>query len=85
VEQLRTTPSNISPFSAGDIVAYLPYGVGNFRGTVLGTETNVYRSGLLDSVYRLSVNLKGGPVMTARDYRKCARSGPSEAAMEDQR
>jgi len=51
-------------------VVYLPYGVGNFRGTVLGTETNVYRSGLLDSVYRFSVNLKGGPAMTARDYQK---------------
>jgi hypothetical protein len=49
--------------------ASLPYGVGNFHGSVLGTETNVYRSGLLDSNYRLSVNLKGGPVMTVQQYR----------------
>jgi hypothetical protein len=49
-------------------VVFLPYGVGNFRGTVLGSETNVYRSGLLDSVYRFSVNLKGGPAMTVREY-----------------
>jgi len=52
----------------GNFVVSLPYGVGNFRGTVLGTETNVYRSGLLDSVYRFSVNLKGGPSMTVQEY-----------------
>jgi hypothetical protein len=51
------------------IVVSLPYGVGKFRGTALGTETNVYRSGLLDSVYRFSVNLKGGPAMTVQEYR----------------
>ena len=51
-----------------NFVVYLPYGVGNFRGKVLGTQTNVYRSGLLDSVYRFSVNLKGGPAMTVKDY-----------------
>jgi Putative MetA-pathway of phenol degradation len=51
-----------------NFVAYLPYGVANFHGTVLGTETNVYRSGLLDSVYRISVNLKGGPAMTVPQY-----------------
>jgi len=50
------------------VVVSLPYGVGNFRGKVLGTETNVYRSGLLDSVYRFSVNLKGGPAMTVQEY-----------------
>lgn len=51
------------------VVVSLPYGVANFRGTVLGAETNVHRSGLLDSVYRLSVNLKGGPAMTVQEYR----------------
>lgn len=48
----------------------LPYGVGNFNGTVLGSETNVYRSGLFDSVFRFSVNLKGGPAMEPREYIK---------------
>jgi hypothetical protein len=48
----------------------VPYGLGNFRGTVLGTETNVYRSGLLDSVYRFSINLRGGPAMNVQDFRK---------------
>lgn len=51
-----------------NFVASLPYGIGSFRGTVLDTETNVYRSGLLDSVYRFSVNLKGGPAMSADQY-----------------
>jgi len=49
-------------------VATLPYGVGNFHGSVLGSETNVYRSGLLDSAYRFSVNLKGGPAMALPEF-----------------
>src|ERR1700757_5291310 len=49
--------------------ASLPYGVGNFHGTVVGAETNAYRSGMLDSSYRLSVNLKGGPAMDLREFR----------------
>jgi len=53
---------------SANIAASLPYGVGNFHGSVLGAETNVYRSGLLDSVYRFSVNLKGGPAMTVKEY-----------------
>lgn len=53
--------------SANFVVA-LPYGVANFHGSVLGSETNVYRSGLWDSVWRLSVNLKGGPAMEPREF-----------------
>jgi hypothetical protein len=52
------------------VLASLPYGVGNFRGAVLATETNVYRSGLLDSVYRVSINLKGGPAMSVQEFTK---------------
>ena len=48
----------------------LPYGIGNFKGTVVGAETKAYRSGMLDSSYRLSVNLKGGPAMDVRDFLK---------------
>jgi hypothetical protein len=55
---------------SANITATLPYGVANFRGHVLGTETNVYRSGLLDSVYRFSFNLLGGPAMAPADFRK---------------
>src|SRR5271169_3554653 len=44
---------------SANVVASLPYGIGKFQGTALGAEQHLYRSGLLDSVYRLSVNLKG--------------------------
>jgi len=48
----------------------LPYGIGNFRGTVAGAETKAYRSGTLDSSYRVSINLKGGPAMDLQEFRK---------------
>lgn len=51
------------------ITASLPYGNGNFRGSVLSKETNVYRSGLFDSSYRFSVNLVGGPAMNVSEFR----------------
>jgi hypothetical protein len=51
-------------------LASLPYANGNFQGTVAGAGENLYRSGLLDSVYRLSVNLKGGPALPAREFSK---------------
>ena len=51
-----------------NFTAVLPYGVGNFSGTVVGAEAHAYRSGLLDSSYRLSVNLKGGPAMDLKEY-----------------
>jgi hypothetical protein len=54
---------------SSNFTASLPYGVGNFRGNVLGSETNAYRSGLFDSVYRVAVNLKGGPAMTLSEFR----------------
>jgi hypothetical protein len=48
----------------------LPYGEGNYHGTVNTVEDNVYRSGLLDSFYRFSVNLKGGPAMPVEAFGK---------------
>jgi hypothetical protein len=51
---------------SANVTASLPYAVGNFRGTVMGAEKQLYRSGLLDSAFRLSVNLKGGPAMPAQ-------------------
>src|SRR5882672_2267061 len=50
--------------------ASLPYGVGNFRGTVTDAEAHAYRSGMLDSSFRFSVNLKGGAAMDQRDFVK---------------
>jgi hypothetical protein len=50
--------------------ASLPYGLGNYHGTINTVEDNVYRSGLLDSFYRFSVNLKGGPAMPVEEFAK---------------
>ena len=55
---------------SANFTASLPYGVGNFKGTVNDIETNVYRSGLFDSQYRFAVNLKGGPAMDIRKFAK---------------
>jgi hypothetical protein len=55
---------------SANFLASVPYGVGNFRGTVVGAEDKAHRSGLLDSGFRLSVNLKGGPAMDVQDFLK---------------
>jgi hypothetical protein len=55
---------------SGNVTVSQPYGVGNFRGTVVGAETNAYRSGTLDSAFRLSINLKGGPAMDVPEFRE---------------
>ena len=44
---------------SANVTASLPYAVGTFSGSVLGTQRSIYRSGLLDFSARLSVNLKG--------------------------
>jgi len=55
---------------SANIVASLPYAIGNFRGTAFGAEQHLYRSGLLDSIFRFSVNLKGGPAMPPQEFIK---------------
>jgi outer membrane putative beta-barrel porin/alpha-amylase len=57
---------------SASLTATLPYGVGNFEGQVTGapTEGKLYRSGLLDATFRFSVNLKGGPAMSVREFAK---------------
>jgi hypothetical protein len=55
---------------SANITASLPYVVGNFQGTVVGAEKQLYRSGLLDSSFRLSVNLMGGPAMARQKFAK---------------
>lgn len=55
---------------SANFTAELPYGVGRFKGMVLNTETNVYRSGMFDSVFRFAVNLKGGPAMDVKEFQK---------------
>jgi hypothetical protein len=55
---------------SANVVASMPYAVGNFQGTAFGAEQHLYRSGLLDSVYRFAVNLKGAPAMTPQKFVK---------------
>ncbi len=55
---------------SANITGFLPYGVGTFQGSVLGTQQQIYRSGLLDAGVRFSVNLKGGPAMSAPQFVK---------------
>jgi hypothetical protein len=55
---------------SANIIVGLPYGVGTYMGTALGTEHHFYRSGLLDSFYRFSVNLKGGPALPPSEFPK---------------
>jgi len=53
-----------------NFLASIPYGVGNFRGTVAQIPAHQYRSGLLDSEFRFAVNVKGGPAMGPREFAK---------------
>lgn len=53
---------------SANFTASLPYAVGHFQGTLMDNETKLYRSGLLDSGFRFSVNLKGGPAMSPKEY-----------------
>jgi hypothetical protein len=55
---------------SANVLASLPYGVGHFQGTAPGAEAHLYRSGLLDSVFRFSINLKGGPAMPVQEFVK---------------
>jgi len=55
---------------SANILVALPYGIGNFQGTSAGAEQHLYRSGMGDSVYRFSVNLKGGPAMAPQEFIK---------------
>jgi len=53
-----------------NVTASLPYGVGNFNGDFKLVPQGIYRSGLLDSTYRLAVNLKGGPPLPPAEFHK---------------
>jgi hypothetical protein len=55
---------------SANFLASLPYSVGTYRGTVTDAEVEARRSGLLDSSYRLSVNLIGGPAMDVSEFAK---------------
>ena len=55
---------------SANFVGLLPYGVGTFQGEVLGSQRQIYRSGLLDLGFRFSVNLMGGPAMKTQQFAK---------------
>jgi hypothetical protein len=55
---------------SANVSATLPYGVGTFKGRVVEAEVEAYRSGLLDSVFRFAVNLKGAPAMELPEMRQ---------------
>ena len=48
----------------------IPYGIGTFQGEVGNVNKQIYRSGLVDTTLRLSVNLKGGPAMQPQEFAK---------------
>jgi hypothetical protein len=55
---------------SANLTASLPYAVGTFSGAVFGNQKSIYRSGLLDTSIRFSVNLKGGPALTPPEFAK---------------
>lgn len=55
---------------SANVVASLPYAVGNFDGDVSGQSMSIYRSGMADSTFRFSVNLLGGPTMEPKEMLK---------------
>jgi hypothetical protein len=55
---------------SANLALAIPYGVGEFSGTVFDAPKHAHRSGFLDSSLRLSVNLLGGPAMEPREFAK---------------
>jgi hypothetical protein len=56
---------------SANVLGALAYGVGTFEGTALGVQQfSIYRSGLTDAVFRVSVNLVGGPAMSLAEMRQ---------------
>ena len=55
---------------SANITGSLPYAVGTFEGEAIGAQQQLYRSGLLDTTFRLAVNLKGGPAMQVSEFGK---------------
>ena len=53
---------------SANVAVGIPYGLGDFQGTVIEVPRRVHRSGLLDSYVRFSVNLFGGPAMEAPQF-----------------
>ena len=55
---------------SANIVIGVPFTLASFQGLVVNQEQSIHRLGLADGAVRLSVNLKGGPAMTAPQFIK---------------
>jgi hypothetical protein len=55
---------------SANVTAVVPYGIGDFEGTVIEAPASAHRAGFLDSSVRLSVNLLGGPAMGTEEFQK---------------
>jgi hypothetical protein len=55
---------------SANVLAALPYGMGTFEGEMLEQQRSICRSGLFDSVFRVSVNLVGGKAMSLPQMRQ---------------
>jgi hypothetical protein len=55
---------------SANVLAALADGVGTFEGELLGAQESTCRSGLFDSVFRVSLNLVGGPAMSLPQMQK---------------
>lgn len=55
---------------SANVAIVVPYGFGEFSGTVSDVPRSLHRSGLLDSFVRFSVNLIGGPAMQPQEFAK---------------
>jgi hypothetical protein len=60
---------------SANVSGSLPYAVGTFEGEAIGVDQKIYRSGMLDTTFRLAVNLKGGPAMQASEFSKWEEKG----------
>jgi hypothetical protein len=55
---------------SANVALTVPYGIGSFQGTIAEVPEHANRSGFLDAIARLSVNLIGGPAMQPADFAK---------------
>jgi len=51
-----------------NIAVAVPYGIGDYAGTVADVPRSAHRTGMLDSSVRFSVNLLGGPAMAPAEF-----------------
>ena len=63
---------------SANVVAALPYAVGDVSGEIRGVETAVHRAGIGDAVARLSVNIMGGPARSPLEF---AKGGPLRSVL----